>query len=165
MKKSSDKVKTLHRLLPIIARVKKQGLKIVTTNGSFDLLHIGHLRYLQEAKRKGDLLIVGINSDSSVKTYKDKRRPIIPDKERAEMVAGFECVDYVFIFKELTPQKWLAKVRADVHVKGAQYKISEIPERVVVEKYGGSVYRAHHINKKSSTDIIKTVIKRFGKQR
>ncbi|GAG14983.1 unnamed protein product, partial [marine sediment metagenome] len=100
-----NKIKTFEEIKEIAPKLKSEGKKIVTTNGSFDLLHIGHVKSLQKAKEYGDILIVGLNSDSSIKQYKSKDRPIVGQKERAEMLAALECVDYVVIFDETDPRK------------------------------------------------------------
>ncbi len=96
----------------------RAGKRVVTTNGCFDILHIGHVRYLSWAKRQGDLLIVGINSDSSVRKLKGPLRPITPEKERVEILAALKAVDAAFIFNESTPERWLAQIKPDIHVKG-----------------------------------------------
>lgn len=135
-----EKVKTLDEIIEIVGEAKKQGKIIVTTNGSFDLLHAGHIDLFQKAKNRGDILIVGVNSDKSVKEYKKKAgRPIIPERFRAEAVAAIMYVDFVFLFSELVPNPWLDKIRPDVHANSAEYGTKCI-ETEVLEKYGGELF-------------------------
>ena len=132
--------------------------KLVTTNGSFDILHVGHLRILQQAKALGDVLLVLVNSDSSVKENKSDKRPIISEKERMEMLAGLACVDYVLIFDEKKALAPLRKIKPDVHVKGGTY----IPERIqeekdLVESWGGKHICLGEIAGYSTTNIIEKI--------
>ena len=107
--KMLNKIKTRDELKQIIQQAQSEGKKVVTTNGCFDVLHVGHLRYLQSAKGLGDILIIAINSDDSVRAIKGEKRPLVPEDERAEMLAGLECVDYVMIFSELNPISFLTE--------------------------------------------------------
>lgn len=140
-----------------VTEAKTAGRRVVTTNGSFDILHIGHVRNLAFAKRQGDALIVGVNSDASVRSYKGFGRPITPALERAEIVAALKYVDAVFIFNDATPVKWLKILRPHVHVKGADRTMDQIPEQTVVESGGGVVVRAPYLKNKSTTGIIKKI--------
>ncbi|OGI26118.1 MAG: hypothetical protein A3J76_01165 [Candidatus Moranbacteria bacterium RBG_13_45_13] len=134
-----EKIKSLGEILEIAAEAKKAGKKIVTTNGSFDLLHAGHVDLFQKAKSRGDILIVGVNSDKSVKAYKKKPgRPLVPEKYRAETVAAIMYVDYVFLFDDLIPNPWLDQIRPDVHANSAEYG-TKCVETEVLEKYGGEL--------------------------
>ncbi len=136
-------------------RKSNSDIKIVTTNGAFDILHIGHVKSLEEAKSFGDLLIVGLNSDSSIKGYKSPLRPIIPQKERAEMLASLEVVDYVAIFDELTPINFLSKVKPNIHVKSKSgFKGIETK---IVEKNGGKIILTDDILGISTTEIINRI--------
>ena len=135
---------------------------VVTTNGCFDVLHVGHLRYLQAAKQLGDVLVVGVNSDTSVRTLKGENRPLVPEDERAEMLAGLACVDYVTIFSELNPIALLSALKPDLHVKGGDYKIEQIIERETVEKYGGKVVVGLNVPGKSTTDLIQRIREQYG---
>ena len=155
------KIQTRETLTQIIAQEKDKEKTIVTTNGCFDLIHVGHLRYLQEAKKLGDLLVVGINSDSSVRKLKGEKRPLIPENERAEMLAGLSCVDYVVIFPELEPVSLLSGLKPDIHVKGGDYTIEQVIERKVVEENRGKVIVGLNIAGKSTTNIIQTILDRF----
>jgi D-glycero-beta-D-manno-heptose 1-phosphate adenylyltransferase len=121
---------------------RAQGRVVVWTNGCFDLLHVGHLRSLQAARRLGDVLVVGVNSDASVRRLKEVGRPILPEAERFELLSGLECVDHVIVFDESTPTESLAKLKPDIHCKGADYAPPHgkpVPEAAVVEAYGGRV--------------------------
>ncbi|MBI2610918.1 D-glycero-beta-D-manno-heptose 1-phosphate adenylyltransferase [Candidatus Kaiserbacteria bacterium] len=158
---SAKGVATLAEIARFVRAVRARGKKIVTTNGCFDLLHVGHIRYLEWAKRHGDVLIVGVNSDTSVRRLKGPTRPVTPQKERAEIVASLRAVDAAFIFNESTPKKWLAKLKPDVHVKGADRSMNEIIERDVVEKYGGCVLLAPHIKGRSTTSLLKRIKKQW----
>lgn len=148
-------------LAKVLRKKQKQGKKVVTTNGCFDLLHVGHIRYLQEAKKLGDILVIGVNSDESVKQIKSDKRPLIPEEERAEMLAGMECVDYVTIFSELDPIPLIHELKPDVHVKGGDYTLEELPERKAVESYGGKCVVGINIPGRSTTDIIHSIVERF----
>ena len=133
----NPKIYNLSELASILQQAKTEGGVVVTTNGCFDVLHLGHLRYLQAARQLGDLLVVAVNSDSSVRHLKGENRPLVPEAERAEMLAGLECVDYVVIFRELTPIDLLAELKPNIHVKGGDYKLEQLIERDVVEANGG----------------------------
>ena len=119
--------------------LRSEGKKIVFTNGCFDILHIGHMRYLQAARSLADVLVVAVNSDISVKKLKGENRPINAEMNRAEMLSGFECVDYVVIFSELTANETILKLKPEIYVKGGDYNIEEVPETPIVRSYGGEV--------------------------
>jgi len=131
---SSNKVKDWDGLLRALYLPKRRGRKIVFTNGCFDLLHPGHVQSLERARNLGDILVVGLNSDGSVRRLKGSPRPILPEDARAEVLAAFECVDYVTIFREDTPLKLIQAVRPDILVKGADYNVSEIVGREFAKK-------------------------------
>lgn len=120
-------------------RLRSAGLRVVSTNGCFDLLHVGHLRYLQAARALGDVLVVGVNSDESVRGLKGDTRPVVPEAERAELLAGLECVDHVFLFDELRPDAFLAELRPHVHAKGGDYAPEDLLEAETVRRHGGEV--------------------------
>jgi len=115
------KVLSLEELLPIRERLKAEGKTLVLTNGHFDLLHVGHVRCLQQAKRLGDVLVVGLNSDASTRALKGSGRPLVPQEERAEVLAALECVDYVVIFEERTAERLVAALKPEVYVKGGDW--------------------------------------------
>lgn len=123
----------------LIEAERAQGRRIVMTNGTFDLLHVGHLRSLTDARSRGDLLVVAVNSDASVRTYKGPNLPIQPEDERAEILAGLRCVDYVTIFDEPRVDGLLARLRPHVHAKGTEYTPETIPEAATVRSYGGEI--------------------------
>ena len=155
------KIKNITQLKKIIVRLKNQGKKIVFTNGCFDILHFGHAKYLKEAKRKGDILIVGVNSDSSVRKIKGNRRPIINEAYRAGLIAALESVDFVVIFKEETPFRVIKTLKPDILVKGADWAQRDIVGRDFILKGGGKVYTVKLVKGFSSTNLIKKIAKAF----
>lgn len=145
-----------------ILDLKREGKKTVFTNGVFDILHIGHLTYLEEAKELGDVLIIGVNSDASVKVNKGDKRPINNEKNRAEMLLGLKFVDYTVIFDEKTPEKLLELLKPDIHVKGGDYEKKDLPETEIVEKNGGEVRILSFVDNNSTTGIINKIIKVYS---
>ncbi|MBC2855910.1 MAG: D-glycero-beta-D-manno-heptose 1-phosphate adenylyltransferase [Cetobacterium sp.] len=141
----------------VIEELKEQGKKVVFTNGCFDILHVGHLTYLNEAKRQGDILIVGVNSDSSVKRLKGESRPINNEIDRSEMLCGLKAVDYTVIFEEDTPMEIIDDLKPSIHVKGGDYKKEDLPETKIVEKNGGEVRILGFVHGKSTTNIVKKI--------
>lgn len=135
--------------------LKAQGKKVVFTNGVFDLLHAGHLSILEKARALGDVLIVGLNSDASVKAIKGEGRPIMDEHVRAEMLCALKFVDFVVIFAERTPEKLLAQIKPDIHVKGGDWKGKVMPEKKLVESYGGRVEIVESNQSVSTTELIK----------
>jgi rfaE bifunctional protein nucleotidyltransferase chain/domain len=148
---------TLAQAVAWVAHLRHDGKTIVFTNGVFDLLHPGHIRYLQEARREGDALIVGVNSDRSVREIKGPERPITPDAERAEILAALACVDAVFIFDEADPGRVIERLQPDVLAKGADWAADRIIGRDVVEARGGRVVRIPLAEGYSSSAIIKKI--------
>ncbi|MCE2413960.1 D-glycero-beta-D-manno-heptose 1-phosphate adenylyltransferase [Candidatus Poribacteria bacterium] len=159
---SNQKIHNHSELASILQQAKADGDIVVTTNGCFDVLHLGHLRYLQAARQLGDLLVVAINSDSSVRQLKGENRPLVPEEERAEMLAGLECVDYVVIFPEATPIDLLSELKPNIHVKGGDYKLEQLIERDVVEANGGKVIVGLNVPGKSTTNLIEVICDRYG---
>jgi len=155
------KIRNLRKLEKLISYLKSRGKKVVFTNGCFDLLHYGHVKYLQDAKKKGDILVVGINSDASVKRIKGKTRPVINEKGRLRLIAGLESVDYALLFKEDTPLKIIKSLKPDVLVKGADWKRDNIVGRDTVASYGGSIATVKFIKGYSTSGLIKKIAKRF----
>ena len=141
---------------------RAQGRRVVFTNGVFDVLHAGHIEYLAWACSQGDALIVGLNSDASVREIKGERRPIVPFADRANLLRALRSVDAVVEFGEPTPEALLERIRPDVHVKSAQYREEELPERAVVLAHGGEVRLAPHLAGRSTTDIIGEIVARYG---
>jgi rfaE bifunctional protein nucleotidyltransferase chain/domain len=158
---ANQKIYNRSQLATILQEAKADGAVVVTTNGCFDVLHLGHLRYLQAARQLGDLLVVAVNSDNSVRELKGEKRPLVPEAERAEMLAGLECVNYVVIFPELTPINLLAELKPNIHVKGGDYKLEELVEREVVEAYGGKVIVGLNVPGKSTTNLIEVICERY----
>jgi glycerol-3-phosphate cytidylyltransferase len=143
-------------------RLREQGKRVVFTNGVFDILHAGHTGYLAWARAQGDALIVGLNRDESVRALKGERRPIVPFADRARLLLALRSVDVVVGFAERTPEVTLERIRPDVHVKSAQYRADELPERTVVLQHGGEIALAPHLEGHSTTDIIADIIARYG---
>lgn len=139
MRLKNSKVLTREQLSKAVGEAKAAGKTVVFTNGCFDILHVGHIRYLQQARSRGDLLVVGVNTDDSVRKLKGPDRPINPENDRAEVLAALECVDYVTLFPEDTPIELIRAIRPDIHVKGGDYAPEELPEAEVVRSYGGRV--------------------------
>jgi D-beta-D-heptose 7-phosphate kinase/D-beta-D-heptose 1-phosphate adenosyltransferase len=135
-------------------KLRAQNKKIVTTNGCFDILHFGHLKILEEARSLGDVFLCGVNSDRSVKKLKGERRPIFSEKTRALQVAALESVDYVTIFDEDTPERFLSIVKPAVHVKGGDYAPEDLPERACVESFGGKVVCLPYLQGFSTTRVL-----------
>jgi D-beta-D-heptose 7-phosphate kinase / D-beta-D-heptose 1-phosphate adenosyltransferase len=151
------KIKKLDEMEVIVQDLKKQGKKVVFTNGCFDLLHVGHVRLLQQARQKGDVLIVGINSDRSVRKLKGKSRPINRENDRAEVLAGLSFVDYVTIFDQDTPEKVLQKLQVHIHVKGGDYSLEQLPEAKVVKNYGGDIILIPYETGYSTSNVISKI--------
>ena len=141
----------------LIEDLKKQGKQIVFTNGCFDILHVGHMTYLEEAKEFGDYLFVGVNSDESVKRLKGPTRPINSEVDRAELLAGLKAVDYTVIFTEDTPVELIGELKPSIHVKGGDYKKEDLPETKVVESYGGRVEIVSLVEGKSTSNVVKKI--------
>jgi D-beta-D-heptose 7-phosphate kinase/D-beta-D-heptose 1-phosphate adenosyltransferase len=160
---SYKKIKVLKELVKIRNRLRRQAKAVVFTNGCFDVLHLGHIECLRRAKSYGDVLFVGLNSDSSVRKIKGEKRPILPQRDRAEILASLEIVDYVVIFNEETPHKVVAALVPDVLVKGGHYRKDEIVGRDIVESSGGRVIRVRQIPGKSTRNVIRKIISRYAK--
>lgn len=162
--RARDKVKTAGELVEICRKARQSGpVRVVFTNGCFDLLHLGHLRYLEEARDRGDMLIVGINSDASVRTIKGTQRPIQGEGERGELLAGLQCVDYVVVFDEPDPLALIELIQPDILVKGADWPADKIVGADVVLRKGGEVIRIPLTPRLSTTSIVERIVDRFGK--
>lgn len=152
------KILTKEQLAPVVQRARIQKKRIVFTNGCFDLMHVGHTRYLQAAKDLGDLLVVGVNGDASVRSLnKAPDRPIVPDNQRAEVVAALNCVDYVIIFDEPDPRSLIASLQPDVLVKGGDWAVERILGRDIVEARGGVVHTIPLVPGVSTTSLIERI--------
>lgn len=143
----------------ILKKLKEEGKTIVTTNGCFDILHVGHVRYLEKAKSFGDVLIVALNSDKSVKSIKGESRPINNENDRAEVLSGLRSVDYVVLFDEDSPIDLLLQIKPDVHTKGADYTIESLPEAKGIMEAGGRIEFISFVEGKSTTSIIEKMRK------
>ncbi len=142
--------------------MKKQDKKIVFTNGCFDILHAGHVEYLQKAKTKGDILVVAVNSDASVKRIKGNQRPIIQQADRGKILAGLASVDYVVIFNQDTPLETIKAMKPDVLIKGADWKINKIAGADFISGYGGKVQTVKLTVGRSTTNIINAILKKYA---
>ena len=158
-----NKIISRPQIAGLISDLKKKRQKIVFTNGCFDLLHVGHVRYLQEARTLGDCLVIGLNSDQSVRLIKDPARPLISEEQRAEVLAALECVAYVVLFDEADPFTLIDEVRPDVLVKGADWSLDKIIGADLVSSYGGEVRRVDLVPSISTSEIINRIISRYGK--
>ncbi len=155
------KVLSREELVQVVRQHRQAGKRIVFTNGCFDLLHVGHMRYLQQARALGDLLVLGVNDDDSVRRLKGDKRPLIPHAERASVLSALACVDYVTVFSEDTPLELIECVRPDVLVKGGDYTPETVVGRDEVEAYGGEVALVPFVEGFSTTDIIDSVLQRY----
>ena len=147
----------------ICSKLKAEKKKIVFTNGVFDLIHSGHVDYLSKAKKLGDVLIVGLNSDESVRRIKGEKRPILKQEERAFILSNLKPVDYVVLFEEDTPAKLISEIIPDILVKGADWSVEKIVGKDVVEKNGGKVMNIEFVNDQSTSRIIDLIVKRYSK--
>jgi rfaE bifunctional protein nucleotidyltransferase chain/domain len=146
----------------ICSRLRAKGKTIVTTNGVFDILHPGHVRYLKSAKKLGDVLIVGINSDLSVKKLKGSARPLVGEAQRAEIVSSLQSVDLVCIFDGKTPYEFIRMARPNWHVKGGDYSANDLPEKDLVEELGGKVKILDFEENYSTTNLINKILKAYS---
>lgn len=154
-----DKIVTLEELKSYITSARQQGKRIVSTSGCFDILHAGHVTYLEAARKRGDILVIFLNSDSSVRVLKGEKRPIVPEQERAIVLAGLSCVDYVCIFSERTPCSLIEVIQPEIVVKGGDYAGKWIPEMDSVAVYGGKVEYVNLVDGCSTTNIVKKIEK------
>lgn len=161
-KDSHAKIKSLEVLSPIIAAEKDRGKRVVFTNGCFDLLHAGHVKYLQKARALGDLLVLGLNSDASVRRLKGSKRPLIDQDERAHLLAALDCIDYVVVFDEDTPLQLVTALKPLILAKGGDYSLDAVVGRDVVESYGGRVELVTFVDGKSTTNIIEKVLQLYA---
>lgn len=144
-------------LQELLKKLKNEHKTIVTTNGCFDILHVGHVRYLEETKKFGDVLIVALNSDKSVKRLKGEGRPINNENDRAEVLNGLKSVDYVVLFDEDSPADLLAEIKPDVHTKGADYTVETLPEAKIIMENGGRLEFIKFVEGKSTTSTIEKI--------
>ena len=148
------KLRPLAELKKIVEAQKRRGKRIVLANGCFDLFHVGHIRYLRDSSGQGDTLVVALNSDSSVRALKGAGRPLLPQGERAKVLAAFEFVDYITIFREPNVEKILLALKPDIHSKGSDYTVETVPERETVKSYGGRIFIAGGPKVRSTRDVV-----------
>src|SRR6056297_1455030 len=151
------KIMELAELKEEIEMLKEDGELIVFTNGCFDILHVGHIRYLKKAASLGDKLVLAVNSDSSVKNLKGGSRPFVPEAERLEMLAALEMIDYLILFSEIDARALLEEIKPQLYVKGGDYRIKDLPEAETVYNYGGKIILISEVKGKSTTNIIKKI--------
>ena len=156
-----QKLKTIQELKALVSQEQAAGRNVVFANGCFDLIHAGHVRYLEAAKALGDVLVVGINGDACVAALKGAERPLQPESDRAEIIASMRCVDYVLVFDALTVDGILGELRPDVHAKGTDYTPESVPERETVLAYGGRVAIAGDPKDHSTKDLIQRILSKF----
>ena len=161
--KTDKKIVSLAALKRNISRLRRQGKKIAFTNGCFDILHYGHVSYLESAKKHNRVLVVGVNSDSSVQKIKGPKRPIIKQKERAALLAALACIDFVIIFNEETPLHLIQAVKPDILIKGADWKNKTAVGSEFVKLYGGRVEFIQYLSNFSTSKIIETIGQRWGR--
>lgn len=149
----------LEELKNEIEKKKEAGELIVFTNGCFDILHVGHIRYLKKAASLGDKLVLAVNSDSSVRELKGKNRPFVPEEERMEVLAALDMIDYLVLFSEINCKKVLEKIKPQIYVKGGDYRIKDLPEAETVYSYGGKIVLITEVKGRSTSNIIKKIRK------
>jgi len=152
-----DKILDRQILKEKLDALRKDGKKIAFTNGCFDILHVGHVRYLREAKKTADVLVLALNSDFSVRSIKGEKRPLVREEERAEILASLEFVDFVTIFEELTPQELIVYLKPDVLIKGGDWPEDKVVGRDDVKKWGGRVVLIPEVKGKSTTNIVEKI--------
>ncbi|MFH1421838.1 MAG: adenylyltransferase/cytidyltransferase family protein [Planctomycetota bacterium] len=150
-------VRSINTLSSILTKLKKKGNKIVFANGCFDILHVGHIRYLRGAKALGDVLVVAVNTDKSVRMLKNPHLPVTPEKERLEILSNIECIDYIIPFGEKTADRILSILKPDIQAKGTDYTTKTVPERNTVLSYGGKIRIAGDRKNHSTTDMISKI--------
>jgi rfaE bifunctional protein nucleotidyltransferase chain/domain len=159
--KARDKIKSPDELLALCATLRQAGARVVFTNGCFDLLHVGHVRYLETARELGDVLVVAINSDASVRSIKGTLRPLVTQEERSEVVAALECVGYVVVFDDPDPLTTIRLLRPDILAKGADWPLDKIIGADVVQHYGGQVVRVPLVPLASTTSMVERILARY----
>ena len=157
-----NRVINLNAFLEIRQQLRQARKTVVFTNGVFDLVHRGHVEFLYKARQLGDVLVVGVNTDTSVQRLKGSRRPILPEQDRAFLVSMLKPVDYVLLFSEDTPENLIRAIIPDVLVKGADYQLHEIVGHDIVQQHGGRVERIELVPGRGTTDIIQTILNRYG---
>ena len=157
----TSKIVDVNKMVPQLNTLRKSGRKIVFTNGCFDILHVGHVRYLAAARSEGDLLVVGLNSDASVRLIKGEKRPIVTQDQRAEVLASLGCVDFVALFDEPDPLNLIKRLKPHVLVKGEDWTEENIIGAAFVKSNGGKVVRVKFVDETSTSGIIKRIIEKY----
>ncbi|NPU82881.1 MAG: D-glycero-beta-D-manno-heptose 1-phosphate adenylyltransferase [Syntrophaceae bacterium] len=157
-----NKILDRQTLKQVLEELREQGKRIAFTNGCFDILHVGHIRYLREAKKTADILVLALNSDRSVRSIKGERRPIVPEKERADVMAALEMVDYVTVFDEDTPGELIAFLEPDVLIKGGDWSAETVVGRDVIKRRGGKIVIVPLTEGVSTTNVIGKVLEVYG---
>jgi D-beta-D-heptose 7-phosphate kinase/D-beta-D-heptose 1-phosphate adenosyltransferase len=152
-----NKILERNALKDKLEKLRKKGKTVAFTNGCFDILHVGHVRYLREAKKTADVLILALNSDSSVRSIKGNERPLIPEKERAEIISALEFIDFVTIFSELTPLELINYLKPDILIKGGDWPEEKVVGREEIKKWGGRVVIIPEVEGKSTTNIVEKI--------
>lgn len=160
MDRYRDKLKTFAELKPLLEGHRGRQERVVLANGCFDMLHVGHIRYLQAARAAGDVLVVAINNDESVRNYKGKGRPLMPVDERAEVLSELSCIDYLVLFSEEGVGRVLAELRPDIHAKGTDYTVETVPEREIARSLGIETVIVGDPKDHSTTDLIRRILAR-----
>jgi len=158
------KITSLSSLKRKVGRLKQDGKRIVFTNGCFDILHYGHTKYLQDARAKGDYLVVAVNSDSSIRNIKARNRPVVGQADRLRIIAALGCVDFVVLFKESNPLKVIKALKPDILVKGSDWNKKRIVGADFVESYGGKVETINLVKGRSTSAIIEKIVRDFAKK-
>jgi D-beta-D-heptose 7-phosphate kinase/D-beta-D-heptose 1-phosphate adenosyltransferase len=156
-----NKILERNALKDKLEALRKKGKKIAFTNGCFDILHVGHVRYLREAKKTADVLVLALNSDSSVRSLKGEKRPLMNEKERAEILAALEFIDFVTIFEELTPLELINYLKPDILIKGGDWPEEKVVGREEIKKWGGRVAIIPEVEGKSTTNIVEKIRKLY----
>ncbi len=162
METLARKLKSLEDILRLREGLRARARRLAFTNGCFDILHAGHVRYLNRARALADVLVVGVNSDRSVRGIKGPGRPLVPEMERVEVLAALECVDFLLVFDDPTPRSVIDRILPDVLVKGSDWKLADVVGRDTVTAHGGSVHTIPLVEGASTTGIIRMVLERFG---
>jgi rfaE bifunctional protein nucleotidyltransferase chain/domain len=158
----SSKFFSLDNLKPVILDERKEGKTIVLANGCFDLIHVGHIRYLQEARKMGDVLVVALNSDDSLKKIKGRQEALIDQQGRIALISALECVEYVTLFDEIRADRVILTLKPDVHCKGSDYTLQTVPERELVRSYGGKIAIVGGRKVQSTSLLISRIRKSFA---
>ncbi len=153
-------ISTRDALNEVVARLRREGKRIAFSNGCFEILHVGHLRSLQDARCQGDCLIVAVNSDDSVRRYKGREEPIVPEHERAEILGGLACVDFVYIFDEPTVDGLIEDIRPDAYCKGPEYTMENLPERETLKRVGGTLVQVGDPKDHSTSGLLRKIAER-----